>query len=73
MLPNTAGAVNPDGTSTEIVVLPETPAAPGWKLVVAVACPAGIVTGEAVIVPTPAFELVTLTLTAGTPVIGATA
>src|ERR1019366_1099113 len=72
MLPNAAGAVNPDGTSTEIVELPEAPAGPGWKEVVTPAKPAGIVTGEVVIVPALVFELVTFTLTGGTPVMGAT-
>src|ERR1019366_8362336 len=67
--PKAAGTENPVGTSTESVLLP---ADPGWNPLVATADPAGIVTGETVIVPTPRFELVTLTLTGGTPVMGAT-
>ena len=58
--PYAAGAENPLGTLTESVLLPEDP---GWNPLAAPADPAGIVTGETVIVPTPRFELVTLTLT----------
>src|ERR1017187_2282942 len=58
--PNAAGTENPDGTLTESVLLP---ADPGKNPLVAPACPARIVTGETVIVPTPVLELVTLTLT----------
>src|ERR1019366_7923280 len=65
--PNVAGTENPVGTSTESVLLP---ADTGRNPLVAPADPAGIVTGETVIVPTPVFELVTLTLTGGTPVMG---
>src|ERR1039457_846868 len=72
MLPNAAGAVNPDGTSTEIVELPEAPAGPGWKKVVTPAEPAGIVTGEVVIVPALVFELVTFTPPGGPLVMGPT-
>jgi hypothetical protein len=67
--PNAAGTENPVGTSTESVLLP---ADTGRNPLVAPADPAGIVTGETVIVPTPVFELVMLTLTGGTPVMGAT-
>src|ERR1035437_1822092 len=70
--PNAAGVEKPVGGGglTESVLLP---ADPGWNPLVAPADPAGIVTGETVIVPTPVFELVTLTLTGGTPVMAATA
>src|ERR1039457_1873203 len=69
--PNAAGVEKPvgGGRLTESVLLP---ADPGWNPLVAPADPAGIVTGETVIVPTPVLELVTLTLTGGTPVMGAT-
>ncbi len=59
----------PAGTLTVIVVLPE-PA--GRNKLLAVADPAGIETGEVMIVPTLVFKLVTVTLTGGTPVIAAT-
>jgi hypothetical protein len=68
--PNAAGTENPDGTLTESVLLP---ADPGRNPLAAPACPARIVTGETVIVPTPVSELFTLTLTGGTPVMAATA
>ena len=58
--PYAAGTENPVGTLTESVLLPEDP---GWNPLVAPADPAGIVTGETVIVPTLRVELVTLTLT----------
>src|ERR1017187_8805684 len=67
---NAAGTENPDGTRTESVLLP---ADPGRNPLAAPACPARIVTGETVIVPTPVSELFTLTLTGGTPVMAATA
>jgi hypothetical protein len=68
-LPNWVGAEKPVGTLTEMFVLPE---APGRNALSAVADPAGIVTGEVMMVPTFVFELTTLTLTGGTPVIAAT-
>src|ERR1017187_467125 len=67
--PYAAGTENPVGTLTESVLLPEDP---GWNPLAAPADPAGIVTGETVIVPTLIFELITLTLTGGTPVMAAT-
>src|ERR1035438_1092510 len=67
--PTAAGTENPVGTSTESVLLP---ADTREQPLVAPADPAGIVTGETVIVPTPVFELVMLTLTGGNPVEGPT-
>jgi hypothetical protein len=58
--PNCDGVLKPDGTFTEILVLP-VPA--GWNSVVLLADPAVIVTGDSVMVPTPAFPLVIETLT----------
>src|ERR1035437_5387514 len=70
--PNAAGGENPvgGGRLTESVLLP---ADPGWNPLAAPDCPARIVTAGTVIVPTPVSELVTLTLTGGTPLMAPTA